>query len=213
MSLPKLVYFSARGRAELIRLILSEAGVGWEEENFGAGEVFAALKESGRLPFNAVPVWEEPDGFRLAQSVAIANHLARAYGLYGKTPREHALCDQMIGAFEDVRAELRKVALEPARRAELRAALESTVLPRWFSHLDRLLASNHGGEGFLVGDSITMADLALWYLLELSADNGFAATFADHPRLEQFARRIGARPRIAAYLSSPKRFPLLPLPK
>ena len=63
MPLPKLVYFASRGRGEVIRLALAEAGVAYEEENF-AGDQFAALKASGRLPFLAVPLWEE-DGFRL----------------------------------------------------------------------------------------------------------------------------------------------------
>jgi glutathione S-transferase len=213
MSLPKLIYFATRGRAELIRLILAEADVAYEEENF-APDAFAALKASGRLPFNAVPVWQDPDGFRLAQSVAIATYLARSHGLYGGTLREHAECDQMIGAFEDVRAEFRKIArADPSQRRELREELASTILPGWFDWLDRLLGANRGGEAFLVGDSITMADLALWYLLEMSADNGFVSAFASHPRLEQFAQRIRQRPRIAGYLASPRRFPVLLLPK
>jgi glutathione S-transferase len=207
-----LIYFTARGRAELIRLILAEAGVAYEEENFAVAE-FPQLKASGRLPFNAVPVWEEPDGFRLAESVAIACHLARSHGLHGKTPRETAQCDQMLGAYEDLRAEWRKVAAAgPERRPELRAELVSTIIPRWFGFFDRLLGANHDGRGFLVGDAITVADLALWYLLEFARDNGMNAALERFPRLQQFAQRIGERPRIAAYVASPKRPPPLLLP-
>ena len=43
MALPKLVYFAARGRGELIRLALAEAGVAYEEENFSGADEFAAL--------------------------------------------------------------------------------------------------------------------------------------------------------------------------
>jgi len=212
MPTPKLIYFAARGRAEVIRLVLAEAGVVYEEENFKGPEQFAALKASGRLPFLAVPVWEE-DGLRLAQSAAIANHVARAHGLLGKSPREQALIDQALGAVDDVRLELRKLMTgDPAKRPEIRAELLKTTLPRWFGFLEKLLASNHDGKGFLVGEAVSLADVSLWYLLELATDNGFGPALADCPRLRAFAERIAARPKIAAWLASPRRFPLQPMP-
>src|SRR5689334_7697562 len=121
MALPKLIYFPARGRGEVIRLLLAEAGVSYEEENFNGPEEFAKLKASGRLPFLAVPVWEE-DGLRLAQSGAIAAHVARTHGLYGKSARDQALIDQALGALDDVRLEIRKlVGGDAAKRPEVRA--------------------------------------------------------------------------------------------
>ena len=81
MPKPTLVYFAARGRAELIRLVLAEAGVDYQEHHVGHGTPpvqgrptdFDTLKATPLLPFGAVPVWEEPDGFVLAQSGAIAS--------------------------------------------------------------------------------------------------------------------------------------------
>jgi glutathione S-transferase len=214
MALPKLIYFAARGRAELIRLTLAEGGMEYQDETFSGAEAFAALKASGRLPFGAVPVWEEPDGFRLAQSQAIASHVARAGGLHGKSPREIALCEQMLGAFEDVRQEMRRLnTVEPAKRADLRAELLTTSLPRWFGQLDAVLQKNRSGEGYLVGESVTLADLAVFYLVELASDNGFAGALADRPRLKAHFDRTRARPRLAEYLGSPRRFPFQPLPK
>jgi glutathione S-transferase len=222
MTKPTLYYLAARGRAELIRLILAEAGVDYTEHPVGHGTPpaggrptdFKELKASGFLPFGAVPVWEEPDGFVLAQSAAIAAYLGREHGLYGKTARHAALCDQMLGAFDDVRAELRKLYLAPPEgRAAVREQLASEALPRWFGHLDRLLASNGGGAGFLVGEAITVADLALWYLLELARDNDFGGAVERYPALTAFATRIAARPRLAAYLASPRRPPFVPMPR
>jgi glutathione S-transferase len=221
MPKPTLVYFAARGRGELIRLVLAEAGIDWQEHPVGQGTPPAggrptdlrALQATLLLPFGAVPVWEEPDGFRLAQSAAIASHLARLNGLAGKSPREAAQCDQMLGAYEDVRAEMRKLATLPAEaRGGQRQQLANEILPRWFGHFDRLLAANRGGSGGLVGDSVTLADLALWYLIELCRDNGFGAAVSAYPALVAFAGRIAERPRIAAYLKSPRRPPFVPLP-
>jgi glutathione S-transferase len=221
MSKPTLIYFAARGRAELIRLVLAEAAVDYQEHPVGRGTQpvngrptdFQALKATPLLPFGAVPVWEEPDGFVLAQSAAIASHVARRHHLHGKTEREAAQCEQLLGAYDDVRAELRKVAsVAPEGRAALREELTSVFLPRWFGYFDRLLRQNPAGSGLVVGASLTIADLALWYLIELCQDNGFGAAAARFPALGVFANLVAQRPRIAEYVKSPRRHPFVPLP-
>ena len=221
MSKPTLIYFAARGRAELIRLVLAEAGVDYQEHVVGRGTPpvdgrptdLAALKATGTLPFDAVPVWEEPGGLRLAQSGAIANHIARVHGLRGKDASEEAQCDQLLGAVDDVRLELRKlVTVAAGQRPAQRTELASATLPRWLGYLDRLLERNGGGAGFFVGASITVADLAIWHLLEVIRDNGLGGGLERYPALVSFAERIRSRPRVAAYLQSARRPPFVPLP-
>jgi glutathione S-transferase len=221
MNKPTLIYFSSRGRAEVIRLVLAEAAVAYHEHPIGKGTKpadgrptdFQELKASGALPFEAAPVWEDADGFRLAQSAAIASYLARSHGLYPKNGRDAALCDQALGAYDDVRGELRKVfTAAPADRAAVREELATKALPRWMGYLDRILEANHGGTAFIAGDAVSVADLAIWYLLELISDNGFGAAIAKYPALVAFADRIGRRPRIAEYRASPGRHPFAPLP-
>jgi glutathione S-transferase len=220
MAKPMLVYFPSRGRAEVIRLVLAEAGVDYAERRVGKGTPpadgrptdLAELKADGTLPFGAVPFWEEP-GLRLAQSAAIANHLARRHGLRGADAAEEARCDELLGAVDDVRAELRRLATAPPEgRAAVRAELLTRTLPRWFGDLERYARPRIEASGFAVGKSLTVADLALWYLIELANDNGFGAALAGCPALAAFAARVAARPRIAAWIASPKRPPFLPLP-
>ncbi len=222
MTKPTLIYFPARGRAELIRLVLAEAGVEYDEHHVGRGTPpahgrptdLAELKATGVLPFGAVPVWEEPGGLRLAQSAAIANHLARGHGLRGGSPLEEARCDELLGCVDDVRLELRKIHLAAAdRRAAVREEILSTVLPRWLGDLERHLRPSLDATGFAVSGSLTVADLALWYLLELVQDNGLGAALETCPALRAFAGRIASRPRMAAYLSSPRRPAFAPMPR
>lgn len=219
MTTPTLIYFPARGRAELIRLVLAEAGVEYVEHPIGKDTPplngrptdFAALKASGQLAFEAVPVWEEADGFRLAQSLAIVNHLGRQHGLAGKTPRDQALVEQSLGGYDDARAELRKLfSAAPDARPGVRAELLSKGLPKWLGDFERLLKAS--GTGFLVGDAVTSADLALWYFVELCEGNGFGAALEQTPLVRAHFERIGQRPKLAAYVASPKRYPFVPLP-
>ena len=222
MPKPTLIYFKGRGRAEAIRLLLAEAGVDYDEHHVGRGTPpaggrptdIAELKAAGVLPFGAVPVWEEPDGFRLSQSAAILNHLARRHGLRGASPVEEARYDELLGAVDDVRAELRKIQVAAAaERPAVRAELLATTLPRWLGDLERLLKPRLEATGFAVGAKITAADLALYYLLELLQDNELAAPLSACPALSAFARRIAERPRIAAYRASPRRHPFTPFPR
>jgi glutathione S-transferase len=217
MPLPKLTYFATRGRAEAIRLLLAEAGVEYEEVNFDwipppeRPPALRALVEEGRLAFNAVPLWEEPDGLRLVQSDAIFRHLARTHGLYGSGPREAALCDMVMEGVKDVRMETMQLISTPAaERPALRARLVESVIPRWLGHFERLLEPSTSG--FFVGASLTCADLTVFLMLENMADNRFDTTLAAFPKLAAFKARIAERPRIAARLSSPKRFPAQLLP-
>ncbi|MFT3768821.1 MAG: glutathione S-transferase [Minicystis sp.] len=217
MNLPTLTYFSSRGRAEIIRLVCAAAELAYEERSLGVYHPvdktpdFEALKATGVLPFGAVPLWEEPGGLRLAQSDAITRHLARAHGLYGADAREAARCDMIFAGVDDARVEVRRViTTEPEKRAAFREELRAVILPRWLGYFEKLLGAE--GTGFIVGDRASFADVALFLMFENIRDNGLGGAYESCPALVKHAERMAARPGIAAYLASPKRFPVQLLP-
>lgn len=217
MTLPILSYFSSRGRAELIRLVCAEANVAYTERHLGVYHPvdkppeFEAFKATGVLPFDAVPLWEEPGGFRLAQSDAIVRYLARDHGLYGSSPHEAARCDMIAAGIDDLRVEIRKlVSVEEARRAALREELAARTIPRWLAYFEKLAGAN--GTASIVGSDISFADVALFLLFENVRDNDFGGAYAGCPRLTEHAARMSARPGIARYIASPARFPVQLLP-
>jgi glutathione S-transferase len=214
-ALPRLTYFSSRGRAELIRLVLAEAEVEYIELNVGvydpvtAPAAFAELRATGVLAFDALPLWEEADGFRLVQSDAIVRHVARSHGRYGANARDAARCDQFLAGIEDTRLDLRKLfSVAPDARAALRDELATSIVPRWLGRLERLLAP----DGFVLGAQPSLADVALWFLLETLRDNRLNQGLVAHPRLAALGELVGDRPGIAAYRASPTRFPPQLLP-
>ncbi|MEO5729800.1 MAG: glutathione S-transferase family protein, partial [Byssovorax sp.] len=190
MTLPTLTYFSSRGRAELIRLVCAEAGLAYEEKSLGVYHpvdrtpAFNELKATGTLPFDAAPIWDEADGFRLAQSDAIVRHIARQHGLYGRDAREAARCDMIFAGVDEARMASRAiVTAEPAKRAEVRDELVQTTLPRWLGHFEKILAANGDGRGFVVGEASSFADVSLFLLFENIQDNGLGAAYARAPGL------------------------------
>jgi glutathione S-transferase len=217
MDLPTLTYFSSRGRAELIRLVCAEAGVAYREKGLGVYHPvdktpdFNALKATGILPFDMVPIWEEPGGFLLAESDAIVRHLARTHGLYGRDAREAARCDMIFSALDGMRTDLRRlVSVAPAERAAQRDELRERILPRWLGYFERILSAN-GGD-FIVGGAVTFVDVTLLLAFENLRDNGFGAAYAACPKLTAHGERMAARPGLARYVASAERFPVQLLP-
>lgn len=220
MQSPRLTYFGSRGRAELVRLTCALAGVAYDEVSVGGWnptnlpDAFLALRREGTLPFEQLPLWEEPGGFRLAQSDAIVRHLARSHGLYGHGARELARVDEAMEGVKDARAELSKVAAAPAdARPALRTSLAEHAAPRWLGFFERLLARNDGAFG-LVGHGPTVADLALYHWLEALRDNELLTAEATRwPRVVGLEARLMAIPRFNAYVTSSARHPPQPLPR
>jgi hypothetical protein len=60
----KLYYFDFYGKAEPIRMLLSKAGVKFEDIRI-TDELFAELKKEGVLDYEQVPMVELDDGTRL----------------------------------------------------------------------------------------------------------------------------------------------------
>lgn len=79
-SVPHLFYFAGRGLAETIRLIFAFADQPLEETYVRARQDFLQLLESGKLPYNQIPVLDI-DGKTLCQSKAIVYYLTRKFGV------------------------------------------------------------------------------------------------------------------------------------
>ena len=75
---------------------------------------------------------------------------------------------------------------------------------RWLPAWDGLLELN-GNNGYLVGTSLTQADLAVWDALDAIITWIDGASFGAFGRVEKFYESISVRPAIAAYLASDRR--------
>jgi glutathione S-transferase len=213
-----------QGRGELVRLALEEGGASYVDvarlpEADGGGE--AALLEllrdhgAGPAPF-AAPILRV-GSLVLAQTAAILDFLAPRLGLLpaDEAARHHALQLQLTiaDALTEVHDVHHPIALslyyedqrEEARRRARHLVAER--LPRFVGHFERVLA---GSDGHHLLGAPSYVDLSLFQLirgLEYAFPRAMAGLAADHPRCLALADRVAARPRIAAYLASPRRIP------
>ena len=151
-------------RAETSRLALFIGGIEFEDLRPSREEI-AKMKTDGTFPFGQFPVLQV-DGKTIAQTGAIARFCGKLSGLYpSKDEFAAAKVDEVIDLATDITNQMRPALREkdPKLRIEMRRELSKTILPRWLEFLEKLLQDN-GDTGFFVGDSISIADLAVWRL-------------------------------------------------
>ena len=81
----------------------------------------------------------------------------------------------------------------------------NVCLKHWYDVFAAALAKNHDGEGWLVGDSLSWADIAFFGLVDNFARPLARDTFNSHAAISAYVQRIKEHPRIAAYLASGRR--------
>ncbi|KAL4226801.1 hypothetical protein ACF0H5_014780 [Mactra antiquata] len=196
----KFQYFDVRGRGELCRYVFVAAGKDFEDARV-VREDWPSVKPS--TPFGQMPVLEV-DGKRLAQSQSIARFLAREFGIAGKDSWEQALVDQYMGLVDDMFKEAVKAFFESdeKKKAELQKNLGEVVFPRFLGQFETAL-ENNGGK-YLVGDSLTLADLAVVDCFDTPVQN-FPSIMDKFPKMKAHREAITGLPTIAEYLKNRKR--------
>eukprot|EP00735_Rhodelphis_limneticus_P002036 TRINITY_DN12775_c0_g1::TRINITY_DN12775_c0_g1_i1::g.28637::m.28637 TRINITY_DN12775_c0_g1::TRINITY_DN12775_c0_g1_i1::g.28637 ORF type:complete len:234 (+),score=55.94,sp/P81942/GSTP1_BUFBU/36.45/2e-30,GST_C/PF00043.20/2e-12,GST_N/PF02798.15/2.7e-10,GST_C_3/PF14497.1/2.3e-07,GST_C_2/PF13410.1/0.0038 TRINITY_DN12775_c0_g1_i1:54-704(+) len=193
-------YFPGRGRAEQLRLALAESGAEWKNNNFTD---LMKARETLNLAWGSLPCLEDPQGHHMVQSGASLRLLGKLFNMYPSNPCDQYKVDSLIDACEDARiASYRGNPNFGATDADLKAFLEIGV-PRWLGNFEKFLSSNNDGQGFFVTENITVADIAVFALLD-SCKSLVPGSVDKYPKLSAFFNRIASRPRIAAYLSSDK---------
>ncbi|XP_011679509.2 S-crystallin SL11 [Strongylocentrotus purpuratus] len=197
----RLTYFTTRGRAEPIRLLLTDAGIEFEDRRFSEKEWFER-KESGEFPLNQIPILEA-DGKTMVQSRAIMRHLARKYGYNGKTEEEAYQIDVLCEALEDLVANVFNIVFsdfDQAYKDKLKESLPKTVNPILLKFLEKALEDNPNGNGYFVGQDATMVEFVYFTFIQ-NVVNMYPDALADYPKLRANRDLVKSREKISAYLA------------
>ena len=193
-------------RAEVSRLALHLGGVEFEDFR-PSREQFYELKASGVLPFGQLPVLEV-DGEIIAQTGGIARFCGKLGGFYPRNDDVAAArIDQVLDAATDITNLFGPSMWEkdPTKKLELRTKLAEEAIPKWVGFLERLFNQNEGSPYF-VGDTMTIADLAIWRLtgwvtggfldgIPVDVLDGFTVINSHYQMMEN-------EPRIRAWMDS-----------
>lgn len=166
----RLRYFPFTGRAAPIRDALNMGKVAFEDIHVPPEE-FGQRRAAGEFPFGGLPVLdiETTDGkVCSAQSNAILRFAGRLSGLYPLDDPLLALkVDEALGLGEDINWLLEPSIFEEdtQRKMAMRKVLAEETFPHLAGCFEQLLVAN-GSTGFIVGKSLTVADLKLYWIVD-----------------------------------------------
>ena len=210
-----------QGRGEYVRLALEDAGAQYVDvarSKAGMKRMMALLDDESlaRPPF--APPFLRAGRQLIAQTANILLFLGDRHGLAPRDAAGRLFAHQLQLTIADLVVEVHDVhhpiaaglyyedqKSEAKRRAE---DLRARRLPKFLGYFERVLARNARRGGWLVGARATYADLSLF---QIAAGLQYAFPFAmkrlarKHPRVMELHDKVAARPRIAAYLASPRR--------
>ncbi len=207
-----LRYFDCRGRAEPIRQLLRDHGVTFEDAREPIADVRATIGKLSANPSLAAPFGLLPaldwDGFRVTQTLPIANFVSRELGLF---------------AALDTRALARVESIASAAYSELTATLPELVWsPLWFKEqpfeallkriartpsayvrrLERMFDDEpwFGGRAPLSADFFVFEGLSAWCAI-LGAP--YIDAIRNMPKLSKWWQRMRERVNVDALAHTP----------
>jgi glutathione S-transferase len=215
---------SIQGRGEFVRLALEEAGATYvdvaREGRSGAGmaRMMRSLKGQGepRPPF--APPFLKAGRLVIGQTANILMFLGPRHGLAPKDEAGRLWANQLQLTVTDFVAEVHDthhpIASGLYYRDQKKEARRRTSdflqnrVPKFLGYFESVLSHNPRGDRYLIGAKSSYADLSVFQIIagmNYAFPHSMAKVARRHRRLFSLYERIRERPRIAAYLASPRR--------
>lgn len=222
----QLIYWpTLPGRGEIVRLVLEDAGVDYddvarkpEDEGGGFGAVTRWMKGKGpHFPVFAPPIIVDGEHV-IAQMCTVCRFLGERHDLAPDDEIGRAQASTLMMTVSDVLTETHDthhpIAISLTYEEQREAAIDRAAaflggrLQQWLGFFETVLERSDGE--YLTGYAVSYPDLALFGVMQGLAyafPRGYASATASTPQLVAHRERIAARPNIAAYLASPRRLP------
>ena len=216
-----LHYFALRGRGEVARLMLEDQAVTYEQKLVGGGRLmnpgaisihdYDALKADASFagPLGYLPVLRWGELEEINEAMAINQFLGKKLGLWpragGDEDRAHVearAAALAMGAYSMISEKIYADIFNPPLFPKLSPSMRTSAA----FVLDRLEAAL-GEKRWFVGDAACYADFVVFDALDVYAEvYGARAAFRGRPGLARFRDAVAARPNVAAYLRSDRRY-------
>jgi glutathione S-transferase len=217
---------SIQGRGEFVRLALEEAGVPYRDvaresgRDAGVASLLHFLQGRAleRPPF--APPFLRAGRLVIGQTANILQFLGSHHALAPDSESGRLWIHELQLTIADLVAEAHDthhpVAVtlyyEDQKKEARRKAADflKNRMPKYLGYFERILASKGRGGPYLLGAKLTYADLSLFQVaagLSYAFPNKMRSGKRKYRHLVALHARIKDRPRIAAYLKSPRRIP------
>jgi glutathione S-transferase len=216
---------TVQGRGEFVRLALEEGGAKYRdvarESGKGAGiqAMMRLLSDgAGRHPF--APPFLKAGRLLVGQTANILQFLGPRLELAPRAESGRLWAHELQLTIADFVVEVHdthhpiagSLYYEDQRKEARRRAADFLKhrVPKFLGYFEHILACNAFGNGYIVGAALSYVDLSIFQImagLTYAFPHAMAKAPRKYPRLVALKLRIQDRPRISAYLASPRRIP------
>jgi glutathione S-transferase len=213
---------SIQGRGEFVRLALEDSGADYIDvaRNPRGMASMTRLIESAvdHPPF--APPFLKAGTLVIAQTANILFYLCPRLGLAPKSEPARLWAHQLqltiadwVGEVHDTHHPIAgSLYYQDQKAAAKRRAADFTAhrLPKYLGYFERLLTGDAKRSPFILARNTCYVDLSLFQMIEglrYAFPHAMARLETRHPRLIALHNRVAARPRLKAYLASPRRIP------
>ncbi|HEV2546457.1 MAG TPA: glutathione S-transferase [Stellaceae bacterium] len=212
-----------QGRGEFVRLALEEASADYVDvaREKGGMEAMMRLLDSDKVALPSfAPPFLKAGRLLIGQTANILLFLGERHGL---APKDEAgrlwthqlqltIADLVVEAHDTHHPIASGLYYEDQKREAKRRAedFRENRLPKFLGYFEDVLACNPRGPKHLVGARLTCADLSLFQIVEglgYAFPRAMKRASRRAPKTIALRDRVAERPRIAAYLASPRRIP------
>jgi glutathione S-transferase len=213
-----------QGRGEFVRLALEDAGADYidvarlPKRGMAAMMRFLESRSVEHPPF--APPFLKAGKLVIAQTANILLFLGPRLRLVPKEEASRLWAHQLQLTIADWVAEVHDTHHpisgglyyeEQKREAKRRADdFRDNRLPKFLDYFEQILKRNPKGTDTLVGKALSDVDLSMFQMiagLRYAFPRTMARLEPKYPRVVALHDRVSVRPRLAAYLSSPRRLP------
>ena len=213
-----LYYWSGiQGRGEFIRLALEDAGADYDDvarrEGDDAITPFLEGRHAGALPF--APPFLKAARLMIAQVAEILQYLGPPLELAPESESGRLYAHQLQLTITDIVAEIHDSHHPVAsslyyedQRSEARRRskdLRENRLPKFLGYYERVLERNGGRHALRQHSYVDLSLFQLMSGLDYAFPRAMQRLKSELPLLDALTRHVAERPRIAAYLASPRR--------
>ena len=214
---------SIQGRGEFGRLALEDAGADYVDvarEPKGMAAMMRFMESSfiEHPPF--APPFLKAGKLVIAQTANILFYLGPRLGLVPKSEPSRLWAHQLQLTIADWVAEAHdthhpiagSLYYEDQKAEAKQRAADFTAerMPKFFDYFEGILKHNAKASAYILGKQVSYVDLSLFQMIEglrYAFPRAMQKLEPKYPRSVALRDHISARPRIAAYLASPRRIP------
>lgn len=215
---------TVQGRGEFVRLAMEEGGAQYRdvarESGKGAGiaAMMRLLNDLETPPF-APPILRA-GRLLIGQTANILQFLGPRFKIAPRAQAGRLWTHQLQLTIADFLVEIHdthhpiagSLYYEDQKKEARRRAADFLKhrMPKFLGYFEELLAQNASGKRYIVGAQLTYVDLSIFQViagLRFAFPHAMANAARKYPRLSALHAGIQERPRIAAYLDSPRRIP------